>query len=93
MDVQEWEIRFTVYLVEGDAETTVNGSVFRWTSTEKEAEELFLSQWKRTYRKNKDWFADLVSKATGISETQVPGLRKTDKSPDIDIIEIRLSES
>ena len=93
MDVQEWEIRFTVYLVEGDTETAVNGSVFRWTSTEKEAEELFLSQWKRTYRKNKDWFADLVSKATGISETQVPGLRKTDKSPDINIIEISLSES
>jgi hypothetical protein len=48
-----------------------------------------VSQWKRTYRKNKDWFADLVSQATGISEAKVPGLRKTDTSPDIDIIEIK----
>ncbi|GIS89975.1 MAG: hypothetical protein CM1200mP20_00160 [Pseudomonadota bacterium] len=52
MDVQEWEIRFPVYLVEGDRDP-VNGSVFRWTSTEKEAEELFLSQWKRTYARTK----------------------------------------
>jgi hypothetical protein len=50
---------------------------------------LFLSQWKRTYRKNKDWFADLVSQATGIGEAKVLGLRKTDTSPDIDIIEIK----
>ena len=89
MDIQEWEIRFEVYLVDGDAETTVSGSVCRWTATEEEAEELFLSQWKRTYRKNKDWFADLVSQATGISEAKVPGLRKASTSPDIDIIEIK----
>ena len=93
MDVQEWEIRFEVYLVEGDAETTVTGKVFRWTATEEEAAELFLSQWKRTYRKNKDWFADLVSQATAISEAKVPDLRKTNKSPDIDIIEIKPAAS
>lgn len=89
MDIQEWEIRFKVYLVDADAETTVPGSVCRWTATEEEAGELFVSQWKRTYRKNKDWFADLVGQATGISEAKVPGLRKTDTSPDIDIIEIK----
>ena len=93
MDVQEWEIRFEVYLVDGDAETTVSGTVCRWTATEEEAEELFLSQWKRTYRKNKDWFADLVSQATAISEAKVPDLRKTNKSPDIDIIEIKPAAS
>ena len=93
MDVQEWEIRFEVYLVDGDAETTVSGSVCRWTATEEEAEELLLAQWKRTYRKNKDWFADLVSQATGIGEAKVLGLRKTDTSPDIDIIDIKPSGS
>ena len=93
MDVQEWEICFEVCLVDGETETTVKGSVFRWTATEEEAADLFLSQWKRTYRKNKEWFADLVSKATGISGDKVPDLRKTGISPDIDIIEIKPSKA
>ena len=69
MDIQEWEIRFQVCLVEGGVETIVEGSVFRWTPDEEEADKLFLSQWKRTYRKNKDWFAALVNDATGSGQS------------------------
>ena len=57
MDIHEWEIRFQVCLIEGGVETIVEGSVFHWTPDEEEAGKLFLSQRKRTYRKNKDWFA------------------------------------
>ena len=46
MDVQEYEIKFQVCLIEDGVETVVVGSVIRWTSHEKEAGELFLAQWK-----------------------------------------------
>ena len=38
MDVQEYEIKFQVCLIEDGVETVVVGSVIRWTSHEKEAE-------------------------------------------------------
>ena len=92
MDIQEWEIKFLVSLVEGEIETIFNGSAFRWTLNEEEAGKLFLSQWKRTYRKNKDWFAALVNDATGIDQAKVHSLKKTGVSPDITIIEIKPSK-
>ncbi len=93
MDIQEWEICFQVSLVEGEIETIVKGSAFRWTVDEEEAGKLFLSQWKRTYRKNKDWFAALVNDATGIDQTKVHALKKNGVSPDITIIDIKRSTS
>ena len=93
MDIQEWEVCFQVWLVEAEIETIVSGSVFRWTSDEEEAGKLFLSQWKRTYRKNKDWFAALVNDATGIDQTKVHSLKKSGASPDIMIVEIKPSKN
>ena len=93
MDIQEWEIRFQVYLVEDGIETIIEGCAFRWTPDEEEAGKLFLSQWKRTYRKNKDWFAALVSDATGIDQTKVRLLKKNGASPDITIVEIKPSKN
>ena len=93
MDVSEWEIGFEVYLLENGAENTVTGSVFRWTAAEDEARDLFLAQWKRTYRKNKDWFADLVSNATGIDQHLVGELKRSGSSPDINILWVKLSET
>ena len=93
MDIQEWEIKFQVSLVEGEVETIVNGSAFRWTLNEEEAGKLFLSQWKRTYRKNKDWFAALVNDTTGIDQAKVPSLKKSGVSPDITIVEIKSSKT
>ncbi len=93
MDIQEWETCFQVSLVEGEIETVVKGSAFRWTPNQEEAGKLFLSQWKRTYRKNKDWFAALVSDATGIDQTKVRLLKKNGASPDITIIEIKPSKN
>ena len=93
MDVQEWEICFEVCLVEGGIETIIKGSAFRWTADEEEAGKLFLSQWKRTYRKNKDWFAALVHDATGIDQAKVHSLKKNGISPDISIIEIKPSKN
>ena len=93
MDIQEWEICFQVSLVDGEVETIVNGSAFRWALDEEEAGNLFLSQWKRTYRKNKDWFAALVTDATGIDKTKVHSLKKNGVSPDITIIEIKPSKN
>ncbi len=92
MDIQEWEILFQVYLIEDGVENIVEGSAFRWTPDEEGASELFLSQWKRTYRKNKDWFAALVNDATGIDQAKVHSLKKTGVSPDITIIEIKPSK-
>ena len=92
MDIHEWEIRFQVCLIEGGVETIVEGSVFRWTPDEEEAGKLFLSQWKRTYRKNKDWFAALVNDTTGIDQAKVQSLKKSGVSPDITIIEIKPSK-
>ena len=92
-DIQEWEIRFQVCLVEGGVESVVEGIAFRWTPDEKEANKLFLAQWKRTYRKNKDWFAALVNDATGIDQAKVPSLKKSGVSPDITIVEIKSSKT
>ena len=92
MQVQEWEISFEVCLLIDGVETTVRGSVFRWTPTEDEASELFVSQWKRTFRKNKDWFADLVGEATGIEAVKVPNLKQSGASPDLEIIEVKSSK-
>ena len=91
-DIQEWEIRFQVCLVESGIETIVEGSAFRWTPNEEEAGKLFLSQWARTFRKNKDWFATLVNDATGIDQAKVQSLKKSGVSPDITIIEIKPSK-
>ena len=91
MDIQEWEIRFQVYLVESGVEIIIEGCAFRWTPDEEEAGKLFLSQWNRTYRKNKDWFAALVNDATGIDQAKVHLLKKNGVSPDITIIEIKPS--
>ena len=91
MDIHEWEIRFQVCLIEGGVETIVEGSVFRWTPDEEEAGKLFLSQWKRTYRKNKDWFSALVNDTTGIDQAKVHSLKKSGVSPDITIVEIKPS--
>ena len=93
MDIQEWEVCFQVFLIEDEIETIINGSAFRWTVDEEEARKLFLSQWKRTYRKNKDWFAALVNNATGIDQTKASSLKKNGVSPDIRIIEIKPSNS
>ena len=93
MDIQEWEISYQVCLVEGGVETIVKGSAFRWTLDEEEAGKLFLSQWKRTYRKNKDWFAALVNDSTGIDQDKVGSLRKIGVRPDINIIEIKPSKN
>ena len=93
MDIQEWEIRFQVCLVENRVETIVEGSAFRWTPDEEEASKLFLSQWKRTYRKNKDWFAALCNDATRLDQAQVPSLRKTGAAPDIAIVDIKPSKT
>ena len=93
MDIQEWKIRFQVCLVEDGIESIVEGSAFRWTPDEEEAGKLFLSQWKRTYRKNKDWFAALVSDATGVDQTKVCLLKKNGASPDITIIDIKPSKN
>ena len=93
MDIQEWQICFQVYLVEGGVETIIKGCAFRWTPDEEEAGKLFLSQWKRTYRKNKDWFAALVNDSTGIDQDKVGSLRKIGVSPDINIIEIKPSKN
>ena len=90
-DIQEWEIRFQVCLVENGVESTVEGSAFRWTADEEEANKLFLAQWKRTYRKNKDWFAALVNDTTGIDQAKVPSLKKSGAAPDITIVEIKPS--
>ena len=92
-DIQEWEISFQVCLVEDGVESTVEGSAFRWTADEEEANKLFLAQWKRTYRKNKDWFAALVNDATGIDQAKVPSLKKSGVSPDITIVEIKPSKT
>lgn len=92
MQVQEWEISFEVCLLIDGVETTVPGSVFRWTPTEGEARELFVAQWKRTFRKNKDWFADLVCEATGIEAVKVPNLKQSSASPDLEIIEVKSSK-
>ena len=92
-DIQEWEIRFQVCLVEDGIESTAEGSAFRWTHDEEEASKLFLSQWQRTYRKHKDWFAALVTDATGIGQAKVPCLRKTGAAPDIAIVEIKPSKT
>tara|TARA_B110000014_G_C19937215_1_gene484898 strand:- start:2 stop:283 length:282 start_codon:yes stop_codon:yes gene_type:complete len=92
MDVQEWEISFEVCLLIEGVETAVRGSVFRWTPTEEEASELFVAQWKRTFRKNKDWFADLVCEATGIEAVKVPNLKQSGASPYLDIIEVKSSK-
>ena len=93
MDVQEYEIKFQVCLIEDGVETVVVGSVIRWTSHEKEAGELFLAQWKSTYRKNKDWFAALVNDTTGIDQAKVHSLKKSGVSPDITIVEIKRSKA
>ena len=93
MDVQEWEISFEVCLLIEGVETAVRGSVFRWTPTEEEASELFVAQWKRTFRKNKDWFAALVNDATGIEHAKVPSLKKSGVSPDITIVRIKPSKT
>ncbi len=93
MDIQEWEIQFQVCLVEDGVETIIKGSAFRWTPDEEDAGKLFLSQWKRTYRKNKDWFAALVSDATGIDQTKVCLLKKNGASPDITIIDMKPSKN
>ncbi|HIG15070.1 MAG TPA: hypothetical protein EYQ32_11570 [Gammaproteobacteria bacterium] len=89
MQVQEWEISFEVCLLIDGVETTVRGSVLRWTPTEDEARELFVAQWKRTFRKNKDWFADLVCEATGIEAVKVPNLKQSGASPDLEVIEVK----
>ena len=93
MDIQEWEICFQVHLVEGGIETIIKGNAYRWTADEEEAGKLFLSQWKRTYRKNKDWFAALVHDATGIDQAKVHFLKKNGVSPDITIAEIKASKN
>ena len=92
-DIQEWEIRFQVCLVEDGVETNVKGSAYRWTPDENAASELFLSQWKRTYRKNKDWFAALVNDTTGLDQAKVPSLKKSGVSPDITIVRIKPSKT
>ena len=92
-DIQEWEIRFQIVFVEDGVENIVEGSAFRWTPNEEEASKLFLSQWKRTYRKNKDWFAALVNDATGIDQAKVLSLKKSGASPDIEIVEIKPSKT
>ena len=92
-DIQEWEICFQVCLVEDGVETNVNGSAYRWTPDEAAASKLFLSQWKRTYRKNKDWFAALVNDATGIAQAKVPSLKKSGANPDIAIVDIKSSKT
>ena len=92
MKVQEWEISFEVCLLDAGVEVAVRGSVFRWTPTEDEARELFVAQWKRTFRKNKDWFADLVCEATGIEAVKVANLKQSGTSPDLDIIEVKPSK-
>ena len=93
MDIQEWEICFQVCLVDGGIETIIEGSAYRWTPDEEEAGKLFVSQWKRTYRKNKDWFAALVHDATGIDQAKVSSLKKNGASPDIRIVEIKPSKN
>ena len=93
MQVQEWEISFEVCLLIDGVETTVRGSVFLWTPTEDEARELFVAQWKRTFRKNKDWFADLVCEATGIKAVKVANLKQSGASPDLEIIEVKSSKA
>ena len=92
MKVQEWEIFFEVCLLDAGVEVVVRGCVFRWTPTEDEARELFVAQWKRTFRKNKDWFADLVCEATGIEAVKVPNLKQSGVSPDLEIIEVKSSK-
>ena len=81
-----------VCLVEGRIETIIEGSAYRWTPYEEEAGKLFVPQWKRTYRKNKDWFAALVNDTTGIDQAKVQSLKKSGVSPDITIIEIKPSK-
>ena len=93
MEVHEWEISFKVCLIDAGVEVAVNGSVFRWTPTEEEARELFIAQWKRTFRKNKDWFADLVCEATGIEVVKVANLKQSGASPDLEIIEVKSSKA
>jgi hypothetical protein len=93
MEVQEWEISFEVCLLDEAVEVAVRGSVCRWTSTEEEARELFVAQWKRTFRKNKDWFADLVCEATGIEAVKVVNLKQSGISPDLEIIEVKSTKS
>ena len=93
MDIQEWEICFQVRLVEGGIESIIKGNAYRWTADEEEAGKLFLSQWKRTYRKNKDWFSALVNDTTGIAQTKVHSLKKSGSSPDITIVEIKPSKT
>ena len=92
MQVQEWDISFEVCLLIDGVETAVRGNVFRWTPTADEARELFVAQWKRTFRKNKDWFADLVCEATGIEAVKVPNLKRSSASPDLEIIEVKASK-
>ncbi len=92
MQVQEWEISFEVCLLIDGVETAVRGSVFRWTPTEDEASELFVSQWKRTFRKNKDWLADLVCEANGIEAVKVPNLKQSGASSDLEIIVVKSSK-
>ena len=93
MKVREWEISFEVCLLDAGVEVAVRGCVFRWTPTEDEARELFVAQWKRTFRKNKDWFADLVCEATGIEAVKVANLKQSGASPDLEIIEVKSSKA
>ena len=92
MEVQEWEISFKVCLIDAGVEVPVSGRVFRWTPTADEARELFAAQWKRTFRKNKDWIADLVCEATGIEAVKEANLKQSGTSPDLDIIEVKPSK-
>ena len=93
MDIQEWEICFQICLIEGGIETIIKGSAYRWTPDEEEAGKLCVSQWKRTCRENKDWFAGHVHDATGIDQAKVHPLKKNGVSPDITIVEIKYSKN
>jgi len=86
-------IRFQVCLVEGGIETIIEVSAFCWTPDEEESGKLFLSYWKRTYRKNKEWFAALANDVTGIDQVKVYCLKKNGVSPDITIVEIKHSKN
>ncbi len=93
MDIQEWKIVLQVCLVEGRIETIIEGSAYRWTPYEEEAGKLFVPQWKRTYRKNKDWFAVLAHYSTGIDQAKVHCLKKNGVSPDITTVESKPSKN
>jgi len=93
MQVQEWDISFEVCLLIDGVETAVRGNVFRWTPTADEARELFVAQWKRTFRKKKDGVADLVCEATGIEAVKEANLKQSGASPDLEIIEVKSSKA